>query len=115
MSTPDIRSFNVLIGDLENGRFAGEASDKLRELVAAIEEADANGQKASGTITMKVSIKKDRGLLEVSVDLVAKLPKVVRQKSVFWATPENNLSRQNPAQHELGLHGVPAAAARSLA
>jgi hypothetical protein len=48
-------------------------------------------------------------VVEVQGDFKETMPKVPRQKSVFYTTPKNTLSRNNPKQMNLPLRHVPVA------
>ncbi|MCP1246005.1 hypothetical protein NKW54_08635 [Acetobacter cerevisiae] len=58
-------------------------------------------------MTVKIEFKLDGGVMTLTTDYSTKAPKAARAHSVFWATPENNLSRRNPKQRELELRTVP--------
>jgi hypothetical protein len=45
-------------------------------------------------------------MIEVRADHKAKMPKVVRPRSMYFATPNNNLTGRNPKQRELPLRSV---------
>ena len=90
-----------------------EISDHIRDLVAAVTD-----ERKGGKITITVEIKpigKGDGL-EVGVDVKATLPKVKPGVSIFFATHDNNLQRQDPRQSNLELREItPASVARALA
>lgn len=104
-----INSFDAFIRSLEYGRLSSDGTDMVRNIVAAIEEAEATGQKPIAELTLKVKFKKDSGVIEMTADITSKLPKLVRTKTLAYATPENNLTLNNPKQMELGLREIPAA------
>lgn len=104
-----INSFDAFVRTLEFGKVAADGSDMIRDIVAAIEEAEATGQKPVAELTLKVKFKKDGGVIEMQADLTSKLPKRVRTRTLAYATPDNNLTLDNPKQMELGLREIPAA------
>ena len=106
------RPFMDFLREHRNGVTHDELSDKLQELVAAvIEEGKA------GTLTLTVSIKpvgKADGL-EVGADVKVKPPKTAPGVSIFFASPENNLVRQDPRQATMELREVAPSVPRALA
>ena len=107
------RPFNDLLREHRGGLTHDELSDALNELVAAVTE-----ENRAGTLTFTVSIKplgKADGL-EVSADIKVKPPKKTPGAAIFFATPENNLVRQDPRQTTMELRDIgPAAAHRGVA
>ena len=94
--------FPTLLGHFEQGRLADDLRKAVTEVVAAL-HADNAGQAPKGSITMTIALKLDDGLIEARADIKTKLPPVKRGRTMFWATPENNLSPVNPRQHALAL------------
>lgn len=45
----------------------------------------------------------DDKIMEIKPEFSVKTPKVSRGRSIFFITPENNLSRQDPSQMKLDL------------
>lgn len=70
-------------------------SDMLHELVEAVAEANKVG-KLVVTITMKPA--GEHGAFALLVEAVSKLPKSPAKESLYFVTPENNLTRQSPQQ-----------------
>lgn len=100
-------SFSTFLAQLSDGEFNTDLTDQMRDLVAALSDCFAdNGGKPGGKIAITLSFKLDDGIVEVKPDLKVTKPKVAQRKSVFWATPGNNLTRRNPKQQELPLRDV---------
>lgn len=115
MSDTPTRTFAQFLAEAEDGELHADLSNQLRDIVAELTDAAANnGGKAAGLLTLKLGFACDGGVIEVKADYTVKLPKQRRAKSVFWATPENNLTRRNPRQAELPLRDV-SAPTRTLA
>jgi hypothetical protein len=112
--SPDIaRTFAAFLAMVEDGRLAADLSDGLSELVGELHNAAREGNgKAKGQITIALGFKLEGGVIEVAGDCKIAKPKAPRSRSIFWATPENNLTRQNPRQGNLFPRDVtgPAAA-----
>lgn len=106
------RPFADLLREHRNGSTHDELSDAMQALVAAVVEEGKVGR-----LTLTISIKPmGRGDgLEVAADIKVAAPKPSPGVSIFFASPENNLVRQDPRQAALELREVPAVVARSLA
>lgn len=101
------RTIGQFIQALNDGDFAGDASTELKDLVASLSNcAMENGGKAKGRLTLTFDFALDKGSLDVTADLAVKTPKLARGRSVFWATPDNFLTRRNPRQVEMELRTV---------
>lgn len=74
-----------------------QLQSEIRDVTAAVR--DAGG---TGTVTLKLSIKKngDIGVL-VSDSITSTKPKVKSADSMFFVTDDNNLTRKNPDQFNL--------------
>jgi hypothetical protein len=108
------RPITDLLREHRNGVTLDELSDALQELVAAVTD-----EGKAGKLTLTVSVKpmgRDSGALEVACDIKCALPKKTPGTSVFFASPENNLVRQDPRQQTLELREIgPAAAHKGVA
>lgn len=114
MSRPDssderqVRPFAAVLQEIGGGKLAARAAAQLAELTAAVA---ATGKK--GTITIKVEVaplkKADANTLVVTGSTTAKVPEGedATPTSVFFADAGGNLSRDNPAQPQLPLVGLP--------
>lgn len=105
-----VRPITDTLRHLEGGTFIDEASDKLSELVKAVE---ATGKPGSITMTIKVR-RATAGALAVIGDVKAKVPAEPKTEALLFATPEGNLMAQDPRQNNLDLKPVAVEAAREL-
>jgi hypothetical protein len=107
------RPFQDLLREHRGGLTHDELSDALADLVAAVTD---EGKAGSLTVTFRIKpMGKGEGL-EVSADIKARPPAKTPGVSIFFATPENALVREDPRQKALDLREVPpASAARGLA
>lgn len=106
------RSFIAMLAALEDGTLANRLSDEMRTMVAELTDtARDQGGKPAGTITLSLGFKLDDGMIEVRAAVTSKMPRTIRPRSMFWATPENNLTQRNPMQRELPLREVSLSAA----
>jgi hypothetical protein len=111
------RSFATLISDLEDGELHADLSRAVQNIVGELQNiAGARGGKPKATLTLKLDITLDSGMVVIAADVAEKLPRPVRGKSFLYATPENNLTRRNPRQPDLPFRDVTKAAepARSV-
>ena len=107
------RAFHDLLREHRGGLTHDELSDALRDLVAAVTD---EGKAGSLTFTVKIKpMGKGEGL-EVSADIKSKPPAKTPGVSIFYATPENSLVREDPRQKSMDLREIgPALAAKGLA
>jgi len=107
------RPFNDLLREHRNGLTHDELSDALRDLVAAVTD---EGKAGSLTFTVKIKPMGKGDGLEVSAEIKSTPPKKTPGVSIFFATPEGNLERQDPRQQAMELREIlPASVARGLA
>jgi hypothetical protein len=107
------RPFNDLLREHRNGLTHDELSDALRDLVAAVTD---EGKAGSLTFTVKIKPMGKGDGLEVSAEVVSKPPKKTPGISIFFATPDNALQKQDPRQKEMELRDIgPSVAHRGVA
>lgn len=109
-----ITSFSQLLTLLEDGELNAELSRLQHEVIEALaNHAIDTGKVAAGGITLKLDFKLKEGVFEVNGDVSTRTPKAERRRSIFWSTPDNHLTPENPRQHKLfqdigGSRGVKA-------
>jgi hypothetical protein len=88
------------------GVFIDTASDKLAELVAAV---DTSGK--SGRIDLSISVKKATrgGAMILTGKVKVTKPADEPMEAMLFATPEGNLVADDPHQQKLDLKSVPSA------
>lgn len=99
-----MRSFSDFLREHRNGATLDELADKLAALVAAVTD-----EGRGGTLTLAIGIKpigKGDGL-EVTADIKLAEPKPKPGSSIFYATPDNSLIRQDPRQQAMELRSIP--------
>lgn len=101
-----IRLFSDVLRDMRFGETLDEISTEFNKLVTAVESTGKAGE-----LTFKVKLKpSSSGAIEVIDDIKSKIPQLAKGTSLFFATPEGNLVRNNPRQDDLpGLKEVPVA------
>lgn len=97
------RPFPDTLRQIRYGALQDELTDALNTLV---NECAATCK--TGELVLKIKLKPNpAGQIEVLDDLTVKAPKPVRGTSIFFATPEGNLLREDPRQQQLeGLRTV---------
>lgn len=99
-------TFVDTLKDIREGEVLTEATEALRELVGAVKATGRTG-KLQLTLIVKPVAKADANALVISDELKVVTPKAERGHTVFFATDENSLSRNDPRQPELkGLREV---------
>lgn len=85
------------------GIFIDQASDKLAELVNAV---DASGK--GGTMTITIAVKKATrgGAMHIGAKIALKKPAEEPMEAMLFATPEGNLIADDPRQQKLDLKRV---------
>lgn len=100
------RNFAQLISSMEDGRLHGDISDAQRDLIGDLNNIASMNRKAKGSITITLEYAIEDGVVEVRGDFKTKAPKLPRGKSIFFATPDNNLTRSDPKQPSLEFRDV---------
>jgi len=92
------KPFTDFFKQLDFGNLEQEATDALQDIVHA---ATQTGK--AGELTIKVKLKPigTTGQVELEADVKAKVPQPTRGKTLMFATPDNNLQRENPRQTTL--------------
>lgn len=103
-----IRPITDTLRHIGGGVFIDTASDKLAELVAAV---DASGK--AGRIDLTISVKKATrgGAMHLTGKVKLTKPAEEPMEALLFATPEGNLIADDPHQQKLDLKAVPEAAA----
>jgi hypothetical protein len=96
------RPFIDTLRDVETGGLLDELTDTQHSLVDAIR---ATGK--AGELVIKLTYKPEgAGQMTIKADVKSKEPVLARGTSLFFLTPEGNLSRRDPRQQELSLRTV---------
>lgn len=98
------RPFIDTLRDIEAGGLLDELSEAQFQLIDAIR---LSGK--SGKLVIELNYKPDgRGQMTIKADVKVKEPELSRGTSLFFLTPEGNLSRRDPRQQDLPLRPVEA-------
>ena len=90
--------FSEFLEKLDYGTVSEEATNELNELVHACTET---GKAGEITLVIKLKPTGKGGQIELASDVKVKKPKPVRGTTIMFATPENNLQREDPRQKTL--------------
>lgn len=101
-----VRPITDALRHIGGGVYIDTASDKLAELVAAV---DATGK--AGKLTLEVKVKKATRGGAMHITGTCKLTKPAEEpmEAMLFATPEGNLVADDPHQQKLDLKVAPAA------
>ncbi|MQU29079.1 hypothetical protein GHO29_21665 [Pseudomonas helleri] len=96
------RPFIDTLRDIEAGGLLDELSETQHRLIDAIRLTGKGGD-----LTIKLAYKPDgNGQMTIKADVKAKEPALSRGTSLFFLTPEGNLTRRDPRQQDLPLRTV---------
>jgi len=93
------KSFTNTLIEIRNGAVVEEATEQLNDLVKAVQDTGK-----SGKIVLTIDIKpfaKASDAVSVRAKVATTIPRAEDKEEVFFATFENNLSRNNERQREL--------------
>lgn len=94
------RPFTDTINALRYGTLNDDLTSALNDLVKI---CDNTGK--AGELTLKLKLKPGKGgQMEIIDELIVKAPKEEKGTSIFFATPEGNLTREDPRQ--LNIEGL---------
>lgn len=101
---PTNEGFASTLSAINGGDFEEEATEALRELVQRIQHvAERGGGKPKGKIVLTLTIKQDRGVMEIEPDLKLVTPGLVRNRTIMYGTPDGRLVDSDPRQTSLAL------------
>lgn len=86
------------LSQLNLGYTTEELSAQLQQCVDRTQET---GKQAKLIFTMTIKPAGRDGQIEITESIKATLPELARGKSLFFTTPEGNLTRDNPRQPDL--------------
>lgn len=91
-----------ILSNIEGGHFESEVEEELRGLLNQISYTGKAGE-----LVLKIKIKPKSGhqAVEVTGEVKVKAPSPEKLSSLFFITPEGNLSRRDPRQREMFDNG----------
>ncbi len=97
--------FQKTILEINNGATVGELNDALQRVVAAVRSTGRKGSVAL-TISVAPAAKGATDVLMIEASVKARLPEPERGMTIFYATEDNRLVRNDPKQPTLDLRVV---------
>lgn len=95
------KTFNQTLESLRYGTLHDDLTEAINKLTAAV---TSTGKTGSLTLSIKLKPTNNSGQIEVIDDIKLALPKENKGTSIMFATPENNLQREDPRQ--LNIEGL---------
>lgn len=99
------KSFATFLASIEAGTINDDLSRKLRDLIGDMSNHAADYGAAKGKLQITIDFALDEKVMSVSTDVKVTPPKDKKGKDIFWITPENDLSRQDPRQRRFDFAG----------
>lgn len=101
----EIRPFDAVLRDINQGYFVDDVTEKLTEVIAGVTRT---GKPGSLTVTLKFMPRgSDNQQVEVIPSIKGVVPELERQISIFYANRDYGLQRNDPNQPGLpGIAGV---------
>lgn len=107
--TGELCSFSQFIAQVDEGGLHHDLSVEVENIVAALNDAKQAGAKSpAAKLAITLAFRLDGQVIEVVGDFKSTMPKVKREKSVFWSTAKNRLTRNNPKQQRLPFRDITA-------
>lgn len=91
-------AFGKTLADLSRGAALTECSEALQSIVKAVKET---GLKGVLTLKINVELSKDEDTVQLTPEITAKIPKQPIKATIFFATDDFVLTREDPRQHEM--------------
>ena len=104
------RPFLDILAELRRGKTASDLTEEMHKLIAACSDTGKKGQIVL-TLTVEPDKNSDGERWNVSDQITVKTPRRTVKPSMFFLTPEGNLTRTDPRQDTFdGLRDVSAPA-----
>lgn len=94
-----MRLITDVLREVRRGRALEVASQKLADLVRAVDETGK-----AGTVTIVMTVKPEKGggnQKTIAVDVKSKIPEPVMPEAIFFSDKEGDLHRSDPKQREM--------------
>lgn len=91
-----VRPFASILQEIQSGQAHDEVSKAFRDLILAVEDTGKGG-KLTFTLDVK-PLKSGDGVLVLTPAHAVKLPQHDRKASLFYATKDGNVTKDNPNQ-----------------
>jgi hypothetical protein len=102
-----LRTFSRVLAQLAEGRLEDRLTRALIDLIGDIQNADAEGSKPKGSITLKLEFIKNGRMMDVNPTIKVEKPKEPAfEKDQLYVTPDNNLTMNDQRQPKLPLRDI---------
>lgn len=96
------RAFSVFLSELEYGATEKDLSQLKAKICEALAEHQQSfGGNPEGSLSLNLKFQMDGGMVMITPTIEHKLPKRPRQKTAYFLTRDNDLSRSDPRQQKL--------------
>lgn len=93
-----IREGTSMVALIDDGDLSREFTEEFQKVNAAVKEAAGPKGKSKGSITLKIDITCEGGVVVLAGDIVAKVPKKKRGSSMYWVMADGTISTEHPQQ-----------------
>lgn len=94
-----IRTFGETLSVMESGQLMQDLTDLQKQIIETLQNELLDvGGKPKASLTLTIDYKLDQGVFDIVAKAKSKLPDTKRGRTLLWATPDNNFSRNNPRQ-----------------
>ena len=93
-----IREGTQIVGLIDDGDLSREFTEEFQKVNAAVKEAAGPKGKAKGSITLKIEISAEGGIVVFAGEVVSKAPKKKRGSSMYWVLEDGTISTEHPQQ-----------------
>lgn len=98
----DMKSFNQIIAEMQNGDVEAEFTEELNDLIQKVQNS---GKPGTLTIKLKLKLNGDR-MMSISHSISASDPKPEKGDSLFFINDNLELQRNDPQQLSIPLKAV---------
>ena len=103
-----ISDWTMVMGLMENGRFAPEFSEFIRNTLTQLHDQseEQDGKLIKGSVSLQLNFSIKDSMIEIATVMDAKVPKRPRRVSHFFIVDNGNLSTEHPKQHDMFVRPV---------
>jgi hypothetical protein len=96
-----IRDSVQIIGMLERGETAQALTEEIEHALKDLADLAGPKTKAKGSVTLKLSFCVEGTSVEIEPEIITKLPKSKRSRTLYFLTPDGELSTEHPQQTQM--------------
>lgn len=96
------KNFQLFLLSIDGGRFHSQLTNDLEEIVAQLKaHKEQYGGSPSATLNLQLKLSQNGDIVDVVPTRKVTMPAPVFNRSSYYATDKNRLSRQNPNQVDM--------------